>query len=105
MAETIIAQGITVDGEISGTEPVIIEGNVKGKVNLDALVTVAEEGSVEADVTTTQVQISGNFTGNVVASERVEITPSGKVVGDIKSPRILIADGAGFKGHIDMDVE
>ncbi len=105
MAETIIAQGITVDGEISGNEPVIIEGNVKGKVNLEALVTVAEEGQVEADVTTTQVQISGAFTGNVVASERVEITPSGKVVGDIKSPRILIADGAGFKGHIDMDVE
>lgn len=105
MAETIIAQGITIDGEISGNEPVLIEGTVKGKITLDAQVTVAEQGVVEADISTTQVQLSGNFTGNVTASERVEITPSGKVVGDIKSPRILIADGAGFKGHIDMDVE
>ena len=105
MAETIIAQGITIDGEISGEEPVLIEGTVKGKVTLDATVTVAEEGIVEADLETTEVEISGTLTGNVTASDRVEITPSGKVIGDITAPRILIADGAGFKGHIDMDVE
>lgn len=105
MADTIIAKGITIDGEISGTEPVLVEGTVKGKISLDATVTVAEEGLVEADLETTEVQISGTLTGNVDASERVEITPTGKVVGDIRSPRILIADGAGFKGHIDMDVE
>jgi len=105
MAETIIAQGITIDGEISGDEPVLIEGTVKGKITLGATVTVAAEGVVEADIETTEVQISGTMTGNVVAGERVEIAPSGKVVGDIKAPRILIADGAGFKGHIDMDVE
>jgi cytoskeletal protein CcmA (bactofilin family) len=105
MAETIIAQGITIDGEISGDEPVLIEGTVKGKITLSATVTVAEEGVVEADIETTEVQISGTLTGNVAANERVEIAPSGKVIGDIKAPRILIADGAGFKGHIDMDVE
>ena len=105
MAETIIAKGITIDGEISGEEPVLIEGTVKGKVTLGATVTVAEEGIVEADMETTEVEISGTLTGNVTASDRVEITPSGKVIGDITAPRILIADGAGFKGHIDMDVE
>ena len=105
MADTIIAQGIIIDGEISGSEPILIEGHVKGKVTLEALVTVAEQGVVEADIDTTQVQISGQFTGNVAAGERVEITASGRVVGDIRAPRILIADGAGFKGHIDMDVD
>ena len=106
MAEdTIISRGITIDGEISGTEPVVVEGTVKGKITLQAAVTVAAEGVVEADVETTQVQISGAMTGNVSASERVEITPEGRVVGDVRAPRILIADGAGFKGHIDMDVD
>ena len=105
MAEdTIISKGITIDGEISGSEPVVVEGTVKGKIALSAAVTIANEGVVEADVETTEVQISGNMTGNVVASDRVEITPEGRVVGDVRAPRILIADGAAFKGHIDMDV-
>lgn len=104
MADTIISKGITIDGEISGTEPVVVEGTVKGKINLEANVTIKEGGVVEADVDTTQVFISGQMTGNVKAQDRVEISTSGRVVGDITSPRISIADGAGFKGHIDMDV-
>lgn len=104
MADTIISKGITVDGEISGTEPVVVEGTVKGKITLEAVVTIEEGGVVEADVETTQVHISGQMTGNVKAQDRVEIATSGRVVGDISSPRISIADGAGFKGHIDMDV-
>lgn len=104
MADTIISKGITIDGEISGTEPVVVEGTVKGKINLEANVTIEEGGVVEADVDTTQVFISGQMTGNVKAQDRVEISTSGRVVGDITSPRISIADGAGFKGHIDMDV-
>ncbi len=104
MAQTIISQGIIIDGEISGQEPVIIEGTVKGRVTLDAAVTVAPQGIVEADLEVTSIQISGALTGNVVASERVELTQEGRVVGDLRSPRILIADGAGFKGHIDMDM-
>lgn len=105
MAETIIGKSITIDGEISGDEPVIVEGTVKGKISLESTVTVASGAVVEADVESVQIEISGQVTGNVSASERVEITNDGKMVGDIKSPRILIADGAGFKGHIDMDVD
>jgi cytoskeletal protein CcmA (bactofilin family) len=51
------------------------------------------------------VEISGQVTGNIAASEKVEITAGGRTVGDIKAPRILIADGAIFKGNVDMDVE
>ena len=83
----------------------MFEGAVRGKITLDAKVTIAQAGQVEADVSTTEVEISGALTGNVTASERVEITTEGRVVGDIRAPRILIADGAGFKGHIDMDME
>lgn len=104
MADTIISKGITVDGEISGTEPISVEGTIKGKISLQATVTIQEGGVVEANVETTEIHISGNMTGNVQASDRVEIADSGRVVGDISSPRISIADGAGFKGNIDMDV-
>ena len=47
--------------------------------------------------------ISGNVTGNIQASDKVELTADGRMVGDIKAPRILIADGAIFKGNVDMD--
>ncbi len=105
MAETTIGKSITIDGEISGDEPVIVEGTVKGKITLESSVTVAAGAVVEADVQSAEIEISGNVTGNVSAAERVEITNDGRMVGDIKAPRILIADGAGFKGHIDMDVD
>lgn len=105
MADTIIGKGIVIDGEISGEAPVTIEGTVKGRIALDSTVTVADGGTIEADVASQAVEVSGSVTGNIVASERVELRPEGKMVGDIRSPRILIADGASFKGHIDMDVE
>src|SRR5690554_6679253 len=105
MADTLIGPNITIDDEISGDAPVTIEGTVKGRIAVNALVTVAENGVVEADVEVPTIAVSGQVTGNIVASERVEIASIGKMVGDIKAPRILIADGAGFKGHIDMDVD
>jgi cytoskeletal protein CcmA (bactofilin family) len=104
MAETKITKGITIDGEIQAQEPVTIEGLVKGRIATSELVTVATGGVVEANVETTQIQIHGTFTGDIAAKERVEISPSGKMTGDVRAPRILIADGANFKGHIDMDV-
>ena len=105
MAETVIGKSITIDGEISGDEPVVVEGTVKGKITLESSVVVANGAVVEADVETVEIEISGHMTGNIVASDRVEIKADGKMIGDIKAPRILIADGAGFKGHIDMDVD
>lgn len=105
MADTYIGKSIVIDGEISGDQPVVVQGTVKGKITLDSAVTVEDGGVVEADVSSAQVAISGSVTGNVTASDRVEIRAEGRMVGDVKSPRITIADGAAFKGHIDMDVE
>jgi cytoskeletal protein CcmA (bactofilin family) len=105
MADTVIGSGIVVDGEITGTAPVRVEGTVKGRIDLESMVIVAESGIVEADVLSDEVEINGQVTGNVTARERAEIKTDGRMVGDIKAPRILIADGAGFKGHIDMDVD
>ena len=61
-------------------------------------------GTVEADIDTKNVEVSGNVTGNIGgASEKVELKADGRMVGDIKAPRILIADGAVFKGNVDME--
>ena len=60
---------------------------------------------IEADIETANVEVSGQVTGNIAASDKVELKADCKVVGDIRAPRILIADGAVFKGNVDMDVK
>ena len=104
MANTIIGNTIVIDGEIYGEEDLVIRGTVKGQITLrDSLLYVENSGQVEADIETQNVEISGTVTGNVTASDKVEIKSDGRMVGDIKAPRILIADGANFKGNVDMD--
>ncbi len=104
MANTIIGGTIVIDGEISGEEDLVIRGTVKGRIVLRENLYVEDTGVVEADIETQNVTVSGQVTGNVQAAERVEISAGGRMVGDLKAPRILIADGAAFKGNVDMDV-
>ena len=66
---------------------------------------VEGSGVIEADIETANVEVSGQVTGNIAASDKVELKADCKVVGDIRAPRILIADGAVFKGNVDMDVK
>jgi cytoskeletal protein CcmA (bactofilin family) len=104
-AHTVIGSSIVIDGEISGDEDLVILGTVKGKIALKESLFVEGSGVIEADIETAHVEVSGQVTGNIVASEKVELKADCKVVGDIRSPRILIADGATFKGSVDMDVK
>ena len=99
----VIGSTIVIDGEISGDEDLIIQGTVKGKIVLKESLIVEKSGMVEADIETRNVEISGQVTGNIRSSERVEIKSEGRMTGDIKAPRILIADGARFKGNVDME--
>ncbi len=104
MANTIIGSSIVIDGEITGDEDLVIQGTVKGKIQLKESLYVEESGSVEADIETQNVDISGQVTGNITATDKVELKAQCRMVGDIKAPRILIADGASFKGNVDLDV-
>ena len=104
MANTIIGSSIVVDGEITGDEDLLIQGTVKGKIQLKESLFVEESGVVEAEIETQNVEVSGQVTGNMTAADKVELKTQCRVVGDIKAPRILIADGASYKGNIDMDV-
>ena len=103
MANTDIGNTIVIDGEITGDEDLTIRGTIKGRISLLASVYVEESGTVEADIETENVVISGNVTGNISANDKVELKTDGRMVGDIKAPRILIGDGAVFKGNVDMD--
>ncbi|MCK5798381.1 MAG: polymer-forming cytoskeletal protein [Deltaproteobacteria bacterium] len=104
MASTIIGSSIVINGEIAGDDDLLILGTVKGRITLKDALIVERSGIVEADIESTAVAIGGQVTGNILATERVELQAEGRMVGDIRSPRILIADGASFKGNIDMDI-
>ncbi|MEM9692687.1 MAG: polymer-forming cytoskeletal protein [Myxococcota bacterium] len=104
MATTVIAQGITIEGEVSSTDEVVVAGTVRGKLDVEGGVTVEADGVIEADIGAHTVAIGGQVTGNVTAAERVDLLSGGRLVGDVKAARITIADGATFKGSVDMDV-
>ena len=104
MANTVIGSSIVIDGEISGEEAITILGTVKGKVAVAQGVVIEAGATVEADIEGQIVTVSGKVTGNVTAREKLELRPESKMVGNAKAPRIVVADGATFKGNVDMDV-
>jgi cytoskeletal protein CcmA (bactofilin family) len=104
VAGTVIGQGIVIEGEINSDEAVVVAGTVRGKLNVEGPVTVESGAVIEADVGASSLAVSGSITGNVVASDRVDLLPGGRLVGDVKAARLTIADGAVFKGNVDMDV-
>jgi cytoskeletal protein CcmA (bactofilin family) len=99
---THVAPGTRVRGEVSGPTELLIEGEVEGEIRLDATVTVGAEGTVQGPIFAPVVRIGGRVVGNVAASDRVEVAPSGSVEGDISAPRIVIAEGAFFRGRVEM---
>ena len=80
-------------------------GRVEGTVSLKDQLTVEEEGKVFADVEVENLAVHGEMSGDISAGDKVLISASAKVVGDIKAPRVVIEDGARFKGSIEMDVK
>jgi cytoskeletal protein CcmA (bactofilin family) len=98
-----IGKSIIIKGEVSGDEDLTIEGRVEGKIELrDHIVTVGASGHVQAHIVARLVVVLGHVTGDLTADEKVEIREKGSVEGDIVAPRVAIADGANFRGSIDM---
>lgn len=98
-----IGKTILVKGELTGDENLTIEGRVEGRIELrNHQLIVGQGGRVNAEVLAKTVTVIGQVEGNIQATERVEIRESGSLVGDIRAPRVIIADGAKFKGSVDM---
>jgi cytoskeletal protein CcmA (bactofilin family) len=98
-----IGKSVVIKGELNGSEDLTIDGHVEGKIELrDHILTIGANGKIKAQVFAKAVIVLGEVTGNVTATDKVDIRDNGSVDGDIVSPRVAIAEGAHFRGSVDM---
>jgi cytoskeletal protein CcmA (bactofilin family) len=99
---TQVASGCRIEGKVTGKSNLRIDGEVIGTVEVDNDVTVASGGVVRGDVSANSVTIGGRIVGNVRGGSKVEILASGRLEGDVKAARVVLAEGAYFKGKVEM---
>ena len=103
--KSVIGKTLFINGEIISDEEVLIEGKIEGKLKINHRVIIGKNGTVNADIDAKEVIIKGAVTGNVTCSYKIEIVPEGKLTGNIISDKVVLAEGAIFKGNIDMKSE
>ena len=101
-APCVIGAKTQFKGEITGTEPVLVEGLVEGTVRITGPLRVGPGGTVKATVSAQSIVVAGEVVGDCQATERVEIEAAGKLAGNIRAPRVVIVEGASFRGNSDM---
>jgi cytoskeletal protein CcmA (bactofilin family) len=98
-----IGKSISIRGDLTGNEDMVIEGQVEGKVDLpNNQLTVGANGKVKAEIHAKGVVIVGHVDGNVIGLERVEIQATGRVEGDVSTPKLVVSEGAQLNGAIKM---
>src|SRR4029079_13636637 len=98
-----IGKSVIIKGELSGSEDLTIEGQVEGKIELrQNLLTIGPNARIKAQVFAKTVVVEGQVQGNISAGERIDIRDKGIVEGNLAAPRVSIADGAQFRGSVDM---
>jgi len=98
-----IGRSITIRGDVTGDEDLMIQGRIEGSVQLGQHhVTVGPDGRVKANISGRSVTVEGEVTGDLHGDEQVALRPTARVEGDIVSPRVVLDDGASFRGSIDM---
>jgi cytoskeletal protein CcmA (bactofilin family) len=99
-----LGSSLHVKGEITGSEDLLIDGSVEGLIQLDERkLTVGATAKLTADIIAREVVVYGTVKGNLRAKDRIEIKKDGSVNGDLTTARIMIEDGAYFKGSIEID--
>ena len=96
---SLIAAKAVFKGELLGDDDLLVEGLVEGAVRISRELRVASGGRVRATVSAQSIVVSGEITGDCTATSRIEIQATGQVTGDIRAPRIVVAEGASFKGR------
>jgi cytoskeletal protein CcmA (bactofilin family) len=99
---TAIGPTIVIKGKLKSDEDLVVKGRIDAEVSSSKAVVVESSGIIKANMRVKSARISGVLVGNLHAEEKVEIAPEGRVVGDLTAPRIVINDGAAFRGRIDM---
>jgi cytoskeletal protein CcmA (bactofilin family) len=104
--KTIIGEHISIEGSIRGEENLVMDGSMKGKIELENHhVTVGFKGRVDGEIRAQHVIVSGELRGNIMALGKVEITSKADFYGEIRAKSISVEDGAYFKGMIELDRE
>jgi cytoskeletal protein CcmA (bactofilin family) len=99
----LIGKSVVIKGQLYSREDLTIDGEVEGSVELpEHRLTVGPNGKVLAGITSRELIVMGTVHGNVQTADKLEIRKEAKLVGDIKTARIVIEDGAYFKGNIDI---
>ena len=98
----VVAAKTVIKGEITGDEDIVVEGNVEGQIRITRDLRVGANGVVKATVEAQSIIVSGELVGDCQASARVEIQATGRLTGNIRAPKIVIAEGAMFRGNSDM---
>jgi cytoskeletal protein CcmA (bactofilin family) len=99
---TAIGPTIVIKGKLKSDEDLIVRGRIEAEISSSKALFIENSGIIKANVSVKSAKISGVVVGNITAEERIEIAPDGRVVGDLMAPRIIISDGAAFRGRIDM---
>lgn len=98
-----IGRSITIRGDVTGNEDLLIQGRVDGSIDLKQhAVTIGSEGEVKASIAGRVVIVEGSVEGNIISEEQVVLRSSARVKGDITAPRLVLEDGARFRGGVDM---
>ena len=98
-----IGKAVRIVGQIYSKEDLYVDGDLEGTVEaLEFKLTIGPNGTLHASIKAREVVVLGTLQGNVEASEKIEIRKEAKLVGDIRTARIIIEDGAYFKGSIDI---
>jgi cytoskeletal protein CcmA (bactofilin family) len=104
--KTLIGENISIEGNIRGDEHLVIEGSMKGNIEMEKHnFTVGSKGRIEAEINAQSVRVSGQMIGNIKTKGKVEITKEADFMGDIRAKSISVEDGAYFKGSIELDRE
>ncbi len=101
--QAVLGPSISIKGNLSGEEDVLIEGQIDGEISFrQNTVTIGPKGRVKADIHCKTVFVEGQVNGNLYGAEKVVVRQSGRVEGNAVAPRVVLEEGANFRGNIDM---
>jgi cytoskeletal protein CcmA (bactofilin family) len=103
LATTVIGAGLAIEGSLASSGDVRLNGRVTGAVEVEGTLEIGPEGAILSDVRAGRLSVSGAVEGNVEGRERVDLLAGARLLGNVKAPRLTIADGATFRGQVEME--
>jgi cytoskeletal protein CcmA (bactofilin family) len=103
--QSLLGKTLVIKGRVRASEEMVVEGKIDGHITSNSRVVIGKSGMIKADIEASEIVIQGRVDGNVKATAKVEIFPEGILNGNIISQRVVLAEGAVFKGNIDMSLK